>query len=129
MQCGFGPRAITIAALYFELVLELGIALENLACLGFGDQMFEVPRFVFNALKVSRSAQAFFENGRAFVEVGYLVQRADLELRFPCDGTAIRFREPSDHFEKRGFAGAVGSDQTDFFGGIDLEADVSNNVL
>src|SRR5207237_9811561 len=113
VQCGFSPRAIAIAALYFELVLQLGIAILNLAGLGFGDQMFEVPQFVFNALKVSRSAQTFFENRCAFVEVGYLVQRADLELRFPCNGTAIRLREPSDHFEKRGFAGSVGSDQTD----------------
>ena len=63
------------------------------------------------------------------MEVRYLVQRTDLELRFACNGTAVRFREPPDHFKKRRFAGAVRADQADFFRGVDLEADVSKNVL
>ncbi|MNC95632.1 hypothetical protein D3C83_127960 [compost metagenome] len=63
------------------------------------------------------------------MEIGNLVEGADLQAGLPADDAFIRFRPHGKHLQKRGLSGAIGSNKADFFGRIDLEGNVSKDGL
>lgn len=63
----------------------------------------------------------FVENGAALHFFYVLAEVADGQFFGDGDGAFVGFLFAYHHAEERGFAGAVGSDEADFFAGVQLE--------
>src|SRR5213592_2555928 len=101
-------------------MLKMGIAIENVRPRFGGDGVFKFPHFALDSAKVIRSPKSFFEHRRAFMEIGNLLERADLKVGLARDRTAVGFIDTVDQLEKCGLPCAICADQADFFGWIDL---------
>src|SRR5438128_12649575 len=110
-------------------MLEMGIAIEDVRSRFGSDGVFELPHFVLDPAKVIRSAKSFFEHGSAFMEIGDLIECADLKVGLARDGTRVGFIDAADQLEKSGLPRAIGADEADSFGWIDLESGVPKHVL
>ena len=121
MQSGFGARSIQIAAFEFEFMLKMGVPVQYVGLWCRRDRVFQRAHLGFEIPQVVKRPQRFFEDGGLFVKVRNLIERSNLQPGFPCYGTRVCFVFSTDQFEKSRFTGAIATNETQFFGRIDLE--------
>src|SRR5689334_3166400 len=91
--------------------------------------MLEVAQLVLCGNQPVERSKGFFKDRRGFMKVGNLVQCADHQSISAADDPCVRLCLRGDQLEQRRLARSVCSDETDFFGWINLEVDVPKDRL
>jgi hypothetical protein len=76
---------------------------------------------MFDLLQTTKRRQGRFMHRRSRLEMDVLVQQSELHSTRADHLASIRCLFTSDETEDRAFAGAVATDQSDVFAGIDLQ--------
>jgi len=117
----------------FVLLLHLAEAFEDLVHLvkagGVFERLLQGFEFVVKYADAARPGDGFIEHGPALHLFDVLPEVADGELLRHGDIAFVGSLFADDHAEQGGLAGAVGSDQTDLFAGVQLEVGVDKNEL